>query len=176
MSLSRNRQQSRSRYGNARQELAALLPGRLERETHLKAIVNSAGGVASSVQVGSHTLLFDQPGAVPGGEDRGPSPLDVLAATVGACAHYFAAAFLLARKLSPEGLRVEVEAEKVREPSPRFGKLSLHVLLPAGVPEHYLPQIERAVRNCPAYGTLVHPPDVELSIAKATTDAGAPAA
>ncbi len=138
---------------------------------NMKAVINSAGGVASRVQVGSHELLFDQPRAVPGGEDRGPSPLDVLAVTVGACAHYFAAAFLQVRKLSADGLRVEVEADKVREPSPRFGKLSIHVVLPAGVPEHYLPQIERAVRNCPAYGTLVHPPDVELSIAKEIADA-----
>jgi len=108
--------------------------------------------------------------------DRGPSPLDVLAATVGACAHYFAAAFLQARKLPTESLRVEVDAEKVREPSPRFGKLSIHVVLPVGVPEQYLPQIERVVRNCPAYGTLVHSPEVELSIAKAIPDADAPAA
>ena len=129
------------------------------------------------MQLGSHELLFDQPSPVPGGEDRGPSPLDVMAAAVGACAHYFAAAFLQARKLSVEGLRVEVEAEKVREPSPRFGKLSIRVLLPPDVPEHYLPQLERAVRNCPAYGTLKSPPDVELSLSRsAATATQAPAA
>ena len=142
----------------------------------MKAVIDSAGGVASRVQLGSHQLLFDQASPVPGGDDRGPSPLDVMAAAVGACAHYFAAAFLLARKLSPEGLRVEVEAEKVREPSPRFGRLSIRITLPSGVPEHHLPQIERVVRNCPAYGTLLYPPDVELSIAKAAPDARAPAA
>jgi uncharacterized OsmC-like protein len=113
--------------------------------------------------LGSHMLTFDQPASVPGGEDRGPSPLDVMAVTVGACAHYFAAAFLSARKLAVEGLKVEVEAEKVREPQPRFGKLSVRVVVPAAVPEEYLPQIERVVRNCPAYGTLVHPPELELS-------------
>ena len=142
----------------------------------MKVVISSAGAVASSVRIGSHTLVFDQPATVPGGGDLGPSPLDVLAATVGACAHYFAAAFLQVRKLSTEGLRVEVDAEKVREPSPRFGKLSIHVVLPAGVPEHYVPQIERAVRNCPAYGTLVHPPDVELSIGTALAEADVPAA
>lgn len=142
----------------------------------MKLLIDSAGGVASRVQLGSHELLFDQPRTVPGGEDRGPSPLDVLAATVGACAHYFAAAFLCARKISPDGLTVEIEADKVREPSPRFGKLSIRLTLPAGVPEEYLPAIERVVRNCPAYGTLVHPPDVELSIARPIPSARAPAA
>jgi putative redox protein len=139
----------------------------------MKATIESAGGVASRVQLGSHQLVFDQPSSVPGGEDRGPSPLDVMAVSVGACAHYFAAAFLSARKLSVEGLRVEIETEKVREPQPRFGKLSIRVTVPAGIPESYLPQIERVVRNCPAYGTLLHPPDVELVFAKEAAQAPA---
>ncbi|HYQ42199.1 MAG TPA: OsmC family protein [Polyangiaceae bacterium] len=139
----------------------------------MKLSIESAGGVASRVTLGTHELFFDQPASVPGGEDRGPSPLDVMAATVGACAHYFAAAYLNARKISVEGLRVEVEAEKVREPQPRFGRLAIRVVLPAAVPEQYRGQIERAVRNCPAYGTLVHPPEVELSFEH---EAHAPAA
>jgi len=139
----------------------------------MKILIESAGAVASRVTLGSHELVFDQPASVPGGEDRGPSPLDVMAAAVGACAHYFAAAFLNARKIPTLGLRVEVEAEKVREPQPRFGHLAIRLTLPAEVPEHYRPQIERAVRNCPAYGTLVHPPELELTF---TQEAHAPAA
>jgi putative redox protein len=139
----------------------------------MKLIVESAGAVASRVKFGAHELVFDQPPAVPGGEDRGPSPLDVMAASVGACAHYFAAAFLHARRLSVEGLRVEVEAEKAREPRPRWGRISMRVILPASVPEQYLSPIERAVRNCPAYGTLVDPPELELTIGR---EAHSPAA
>ncbi|HET7539103.1 MAG TPA: OsmC family protein [Polyangiaceae bacterium] len=139
----------------------------------MKISVESAGAVKSRVKLGSHELVFDQPTTVPGGEDRGPSPLDVMAATVGACAHYFAAAYLHARNLPVEGLRVEVEAEKTREPQPRFGRLAIRLILPATTPDHYRPQIERAVRNCPAYGTLVHPPELELTF---TQEAHAPAA
>lgn len=142
----------------------------------MKAVIESAGGVASRVLLGSHVLVFDQASPVPGGEDRGPSPLDVMAAAVGACAHYFAAAFLQARKLPLTGLTVEVEAEKTKEPSPRFGKLSLRLNLPAGTPEQFLPQIQRAVRNCPAYGTLLNPPEVELSFVTPSADTRAPAA
>jgi putative redox protein len=132
----------------------------------MKASIESAGGVASRVQLGSHTLTFDQPATVPGGEDRGPSPLDILVVSVGACAHYFAAAFLHGRRLPVEGLRVDVEAHKGRTPSPRSEKLSVRVTLPAGVAESHIPSIERAIRNCPAYGTLVHPPDLELTVLK----------
>lgn len=139
----------------------------------MKIVIESAGGVGSRVTLGSHRLLFDQPMPVPGGEDRGPSPLDAMAASIGACAHYFAAAFLHARKLDVSGLRVELEAEKVREPVPRLGKISIRVCLPAGVPERYLAPIERAVRNCPAYGTLTHTPEVEIGLIREQTQAPA---
>lgn len=137
-------------------------------------LIQSAGKVASRVTLGSHELVFDQPAAVPGGEDRGPSPLDVMAAAIGACAHYFAAAFLVARGSPVDALHVEVNAEKSRDPQPRLGKLSMRVVLPPGLPPSYLPRIEQAVRNCPAYGTLVHPPDLELTFVQ--SDVQAPAA
>lgn len=130
----------------------------------MKATIESAGGVASRVRIGSHEVLFDQAQAAPGGQDRGPSPLDVLVAAVGACAHYYAAAYLFARKLPVEGLRVSVEAEKTRDPVPRIGALKVQVTLPLDFPEEHLPAIDRAIRHCPAYGTLTHLPHVELEV------------
>jgi len=82
----------------------------------MKAVVESIGRVGSRASVGGHELVFDQPRTVPGGEDRGPSPLDVMSVAVAACAHYFAAAYLHGRGLSPAGLTVEVATEKERVP------------------------------------------------------------
>lgn len=130
----------------------------------MKLVVESAGGVASRVRLGEHELVFDQPEAVPFGRDVGPSPLDVLAASVGACAHYFASAYLQARRVPIEQLRVHVDAEKVKEPSPRFGRLALRVEVPPELTTEQLRGIERVVRNCPAYGTVLHGADVELTI------------
>jgi ribosomal protein S12 methylthiotransferase accessory factor len=133
----------------------------------MKALIESAGGVSSRVRVGKHEIVFDQPASVPGGEDAGPSPLDVLVISVGACAHYFAAAYLHARGLPTAKIRVEVAADKTRA---RLERLSIHVQLPPGIPENLLPSIERAVRSCPAYGTLVHPPDVQLTVSRELAD------
>ena len=130
----------------------------------MKTVIESIGKVASRVRVGGHELLFDQPATVPGGEDRGPSPLDVMSVAVAACAHYFAAAYLHGRGLPPEGLTVEVEADKERLPVSRIGRLAIRVHLPAGLTERHVAGIERAIKSCPAYGTLLHPPEVELSI------------
>ena len=134
----------------------------------MKATVASAGKVASVVQLGPHQLLFDQPSGVPGGDDRGPSPLDVLGVAVAACAHYFAAAFLHGRGLSTSELKVDVEFEKDRTPSPRISRLAMTVHVPSGLSEHQLAGIRRAIQYCPAYGTLLNPPAVELSITSDT--------
>ena len=130
----------------------------------MKALIESAGKVASRVRLGDHELVFDQPRSVPGGEDRGPSPLDLMAVSVAACAHYFAAAFLHGRGLSTEGLGVGVEFEKERVPVSRIGHLALKVHLPAGLSDRQLAGVERAIKSCPAYGTLLQPPRVEISI------------
>lgn len=130
----------------------------------MKAIVESIGGVASRVRFGSHELIFDQPRAVPGGEDRGPSPLDAFVVSVAGCAHYFAAAFLHGRGLSTAGLTVEVESEKERLPVSRIGRLSLTVNVPGNLSAGQLATIERAIKSCPAYGTLLHPPSVTIAV------------
>ncbi len=130
----------------------------------MKVVVESIGEVGSKVLVGGHELVFDQPASVPGGQDRGPSPLDVMAASVGACAHYFAAAYLHGRGLSPDGLTVEVTAEKERLPTSRIGRLEIRVHAPAGLSERHLAGIERAIKSCPAYGTLILPPSVQMTV------------
>ena len=130
----------------------------------MRAIVESLGKVASRARVGAHELLFDQPPPVPGGDDRGPSPLDVMVVSVAACAHYFAAAFLHGRGLPTAGLTVEVDSEKERVPISRIGRLAITIRVPPGLSERHLAGIERAVKSCPAYGTLLRPPTVEIRV------------
>ena len=95
-----------------------------------------------------------------------------MAASVGACAHYFAAAYLHGRGLSPDGLSVEVTAEKERVPVSRIGHLALKVHLPPGLPERHAAGIERAIKSCPAYGTLLHPTAVDISLEGGSAPAG----
>jgi len=118
----------------------------------VKAVVESIGQVGSRTRVGDHELIFDQPGSVPGGEDRGPSPLDVLAA------------YLHGRGLPTDELTVEVTTEKARVPVSRIGRLALQVTLPSGLSEKQFEGVERAIKSCPAYGTLLHPPEVEVAL------------
>ncbi len=126
--------------------------------------IHSAAGVASKTTIGNHTLAFDQ--APPYGDDVGPSPLDVMVASVGACAHYYAAAFLHARKLPTDGVTVEVHAEKASSGPRRLGRLRVAVSLPASVPDELLPRVENAVRGCPAWGTMLAGPEAEMTVTR----------
>jgi uncharacterized OsmC-like protein len=130
----------------------------------MKAIVESIGNVGSRSQLGSHEVVFDQPLSVRGGQDRGPSPLDVMVLSVGACAHYFAAAYLYGRGHATNGVAVQVEWEKERLPVSRVGRLTIKVRLPAGLSDREIAGVERAIKGCPAYGTLRYPPTVELTV------------
>jgi uncharacterized OsmC-like protein len=137
----------------------------------MKFTIRSAGAVASRVTIGNHDVLFDQADPKFSGEDRGPSPLEAMVASVGACAHYYAAAFLTARKIDPSALTVEVSAEKAKDPSPHLGRVELEVHLPEGLRPEYIRSIERVIRQCPALGTLLHPPEVTLQILAASESA-----
>jgi uncharacterized OsmC-like protein len=130
----------------------------------MKAVVESIGKVGSRARIGEHELVFDQPSNVPGGDDRGPSPLDVMVLSVAACAHYFASAYLFARGHATEAVTVEVESEKQRLPVSRIGRLTLKVCLPAGLSDREVAGVERAIKGCPAYGTLLHPPTLEIAV------------
>jgi uncharacterized OsmC-like protein len=87
-----------------------------------------------------------------------------MALSVAACAHYYAAAYLHGRGLPTDDVTVEVEADKDRLPQPRLARLMLRVRVPAGLAERHFAGIERAIRSCPAYGTLLHPPSVEFAV------------
>jgi putative redox protein len=138
----------------------------------MKAVVESTGRVGSHARLGKHELNFDQPLGVPGGEDRGPSPLDVMVVAVAACAHYFASAFLHARGHTTDALTVEVESEKQRLPVPRIGRLTLKVQVPGDLSEAEIAGVERAIRSCPVYGTLLHPPTLLVSVMSAAPAVG----
>jgi len=130
----------------------------------MKAVIESIGRVGSRTRVDKHEMVFDQPRAVPGGEDRGPSPLDAMVVAVGACAHYFASAYLFSRGHATDAIAVEVESEKDRVPVSRIGRLLIKVHLPPGLSEKEVTGVERAIKGCPAYGTLRHPPTVEITV------------
>ena len=98
-----------------------------------------------------------------GGFDEGMTPPELLLASLGTCAGYYAVEYLKARKLPVEGLRVRVTAEKAKAPA-RLASFKVEVSLPEALDALRREGVIRAIHSCLIHNTLTHPPKIELEI------------
>jgi putative redox protein len=131
-------------------------------------VVTHEGGLAFAAQVRSHRLITDQSERA-GGEDRGPSPTELISAALGSCVALYVHQFCVSRNLPHEGMRIEVTPHHAANPH-RIAELSVAVSLPAILSPHMLEMLERVVRSCPVHNTLAHGAGVSVSIAAGTAE------
>jgi uncharacterized OsmC-like protein len=130
-------------------------------------VVTHEGGVKFAAQIRSHRIVVDQPPRG-GGEDGGPSPIELLGASLGTCVALYVQQFCQARGIPHDGMRVEVEQTGATNPN-RIGRFVVRVVLPAEVPEHYASMLERVARSCPAHNTLARGAEVAVLFETAAT-------
>ena len=125
--------------------------------------------VKFAIQSRSHTVLCDQP-AENGGEDCGMTPPELLLASLGSCAAFYAVQYLKTRNLGETGVEVTVTAEKLTQPA-RIGNFRVHVLCPVSLTEEQTEGLMRSVHHCLIHNTLLSPPEIAIELAiKRTTD------
>jgi len=118
--------------------------------------------------VGGHRIISDQ-ATLDGGADAGPTPPELLLASLGACAGHYAAEYLRARSLPVLGLHVYVTAEKEERPA-RLSSFRLEVDLPADIDERQRQGVLRAVKTCMIHNTLTSAPVVQVEVSSATQE------
>ena len=111
----------------------------------------------------SHSIVCDQP-AENGGEDSGMTPPELLLASLGSCAAFYAVQYLKARNLPGTGLEVTVTAEKLKQPA-RVGNFRVQVVCPVSLTEEQTEGIMRSVRHCLIHNTLLTPPEIKIELA-----------
>ncbi len=77
----------------------------------------------------SHSIICDQP-AENGGEDSGMTPPELMLASLGSCAAFYAVQYLKARSLADTGVEVSVTAEKLKQPA-RLGEFHISGPMPS---------------------------------------------
>ena len=120
------------------------------------------GGVKFEAETRGHRLLCDQPHEN-GGADEAMTPPELMLASLGTCAAFYAVQYLKARSLPPEGVDIHVEAEKAMQP-PRIGSFRITVGVPGVVEERHREGLMRAVRGCLIHNTLLNRPDIDVAI------------
>jgi len=128
--------------------------------------VEHLGSVQFEIKTRNHSIISDQP--VPdGGFDEGFTPPELLLASLGSCAGYYAAQFLRKRKLATEGTRVRVTCEKVKDPLARMTDFVIEVDAPVELTPEDRRGVEEAVEHCLVHNTLLKTPSICLRVAGA---------
>jgi putative redox protein len=117
--------------------------------------------------VNGHRMVTDQP-PWEGGEDAGPTPPELLLASLGACAGHYAVEYLRARSLPLTGLCVHVTAEKESHPT-RLDAFRVEVHAPAIEGQHQQGLLH-AVKACLIHNTLTSAPSIAVKVAGATQE------
>jgi len=110
----------------------------------------------------SHSIVCDQP-AENGGEDSGMTPPELLLASLGSCAAFYAMQYLMTRNLAETGVEVTVTAEKLKQPA-RVGNFRVHVVCPVALTEEQTEGLMRSVHHCLVHNTLLTPPEIAIEL------------
>ena len=130
----------------------------------MECVVRHVANSKLEAVVRGHRLVTDQP-VEKGGGNAGPTPPELFLASLGSCAAYYAAEYLLRRDLPAGEMSVHVTAEKRARPE-RLDAFRIQVTVP-GVGDRHRQGVLRAVRACLIHNTLVGLPSVAVEVVPA---------
>ena len=126
--------------------------------------VEHLGDVQFEIRARSHVIDCDQP-VENGGYDEGMTPPELLLASLGSCAAFYAAQYLRKERLAREGTRVRVTAEKAPDPA-RLARFVIEIEAPVDLNAEQTAGINAAVEHCLIHNTLLHAPEIAIQIAQ----------
>ena len=128
----------------------------------LEVITKHLGAVQFELSARNHKIYCDQP-IEHGGFDEGMTPPELMLASLGACAGYYAVDYLKRARLPEQGIRVRTTAEKVLGP-PRLDSIHVELECPGAVEERDQKGLVEAVRKCLIHNTLLHAPNIRVDL------------
>jgi putative redox protein len=126
----------------------------------MKAVARRRSGYLHEVDVNGHLVVVDEP-EDSGGTDKGPSPTDLLAASLASCTAITIAMYVDRKGWSIEGMEVSVESPG----TPKSGEAASFVVtlaLPEDLDAEQIERIRTIAAKCPVHRTLAG--DVEIDI------------
>jgi putative redox protein len=131
----------------------------------MEVFVEHLGAVQFEIKARHNTIACDQP-PENGGFDEGMTPPELLLASLGSSAGFYAAQYLKKHKLAEQGTRVHVTAEKAKNPA-RLSSFNVRVEVPIEIRDEHRKGVEEAVHHCLIHNTLLNPPTIALEIKSA---------
>jgi putative redox protein len=103
------------------------------------------------IRGGDHTLTADEPRDT-GGDDNGPSPQELLAASLASCSAVTLEMYAKRKGWNLGDVTVEVNYEPAQRGSPT--RFAISVTLPKELPEEQRERLMQIVARCPVHRTL----------------------
>lgn len=128
----------------------------------LEVSVQHLGAVQFEIKAREHSIICDQPESN-GGFNEGMTPPELMLASLGACAGFYAVDYLKRQKLAVEGTKVRVTAEKAKNPA-RLDQFVIELDMPLTLTEEQMKGMQDAVHRCLIHNTMMHPPSISLAI------------
>jgi putative redox protein len=118
----------------------------------VKAVARRIGdGLEHSIEAGGHDLTCDEPQRR-GGDDAGPNPQALLAASLASCSAITLEMYAERKGWNVGDVVVEVDYEPAQRGSPT--RFEMSVRLPKELPEDQRDKLMQIVAKCPVHRTL----------------------
>ncbi|GAA3746978.1 OsmC family protein [Salinactinospora qingdaonensis] len=125
--------------------------------------VTHCGGDAFTAAVRGHHIRLDQPLAE-GGEDTGPTPVEVFVAALAGCVAHYAHRYLARHHLDRNGLTVEADYGMSPRPPARVEHVRLRVEVPGELTASQHRALLAVVDHCTVHTSLRQPPEVRIDL------------
>jgi putative redox protein len=117
----------------------------------MRAVARQTKKFAHELKVRDHTLTADEPKDA-GGEDLGPSPQELLAASLASCTAITIEMYAQRKGWNTDGLEIDVEYTPADRGSPT--RFNLVMRMPAHLSEEQVEKLRVIAAKCPIHRTL----------------------
>ncbi len=99
-----------------------------------------------------------------GGDNDGPTPVELFVASLAACVAFYAGRFLQRHGLPDDCLRVRAEFSMADDRPVRVAAVRMQVLLPVELSEPREEALRSVIGHCTVHNTLRFPPEVAVEV------------
>jgi uncharacterized OsmC-like protein len=128
----------------------------------MKLSVSFHGGTRHDIVSRGHRIVTDQP-VEDGGQDAGPSPVELFVGSVASCVAYFVGRFCARHGISQDGLSVEAEWAMAENPH-RVGRIDLAIHLPLRTTPEMKERLMKVALGCTVHHSLAIAPTIDIKI------------
>jgi putative redox protein len=148
------------------QKAAAEEENSLRPENQVEVFETGVGVYSQRIQAGVHTLTADEPPSVEGGMDTGPSPYNLLLASLGACTSITMRMYARLKNLPLTSIKVALNHRKERRDEKDVVVIDRAIEVQGDLSEDQQQSLLKIANKCPVHKAVTEGVNVQTSLKK----------